>query len=149
MKKILYIDMDNVLVNFASAFPKLSSEILTEYDSRLDDIPDIFSLMEPMPGAVEAFKELSEKFDTYILSTSPWANPSAWSDKLIWVKNYLGPSANKRLILSHHKNLNAGDFLIDDRTKNGVNEFKGEHLHFGTPKFPDWNAVVAYLDQRT
>ena len=148
MKKILYIDMDNVLVNFASAFPKLSSEILTEYDSRLDDIPDIFSLMEPIPGAVEAFKELSEKFDTYILSTSPWANPSAWSDKLIWVKNYLGPSANKRLILSHHKNLNAGDFLIDDRTKNGVNEFKGEHLHFGTPKFPDWNAVVAYLDQR-
>ena len=141
--------MDNVLVNFASAFPKLSSEILTEYDSRLDDIPDIFSLMEPIPGAVEAFKELSEKFDTYILSTSPWANPSAWSDKLIWVKNYLGPSANKRLILSHHKNLNAGDFLIDDRIKNGVNEFKGEHLHFGTSKFPDWNAVVAYLDQRT
>ena len=141
--------MDNVLVDFASAFPKLSSEILTEYDSRLDDVPDIFSLMEPMPGAVEAFKELSEKFDTYILSTSPWANPSAWSDKLIWVKNYLGPSANKRLILSHHKNLNSGDFLIDDRTKNGVNEFKGEHLHFGTPKFPDWNAVVDYLDQRT
>ena len=141
--------MDNVLVNFASAFPKLSSEILTEYDSRLDDIPDIFSLMEPMPGAVEAFKELSEKFDTYILSTSPWANPSAWSDKLIWVKNYLGPSANKRLILSHHKNLNVGDFLIDDRTKNGVNEFKGEHLHFCTPKFPDWNSVVDYLDKRT
>ena len=149
MKKILYIDMDNVLVDFASSFPKLSSEILAEYDSRLDDVPDIFSLMEPMPGAVEAFKELSEKFDTYILSTSPWANPSAWSDKLIWVKNYLGPSANKRLILSHHKNLNAGDFLIDDRTKNGVNEFKGEHLHFGTQKFPDWNSVVAYLDQRT
>jgi 5'(3')-deoxyribonucleotidase len=141
--------MDNVLVDFASAFPKLSSEILTEYDSRLDDVPDIFSLMEPMPGAVEAFKELSEKFDTYILSTSPWANPSAWSDKLIWVKNYLGPSANKRLILSHHKNLNAGDFLIDDRIKNGVNEFKGEHLHFGTSKFPDWNSVVDYLDQRT
>ena len=141
--------MDNVLVDFASSFPKLSSEILAEYDSRLDDVPDIFSLMEPMPGAVEAFKELSEKFDTYILSTSPWANPSAWSDKLIWVKNYLGPSANKRLILSHHKNLNAGDFLIDDRTKNGVNEFKGEHLHFGTPKFPDWNSVVDYLNQRT
>ena len=140
--------MDNVLVDFASAFPKLSNEILTEYDSRLDDVPDIFSLMEPMPGAVEAFKELSEKFDTYILSTSPWANPSAWSDKLIWVKNYLGPSANKRLILSHHKNLNAGDFLIDDRIKNGVNEFKGEHLHFGTSKFPDWNAVVDYLEQK-
>ena len=54
--------MDNVLVDFASAFPKLSSEILAEYESRFDDIPDIFSLMEPMPGAVEAFKELSEKY---------------------------------------------------------------------------------------
>jgi 5'-nucleotidase len=148
-KKILYIDMDNVLVDFASAFPKLSSKILAEYDSRLDDVPDIFSLMEPMPGAVEAFKELSKKFDTYILSTAPWANPSAWSDKLIWVKHYLGPSANKRLILSHNKNLNAGDFLVDDRTKNGVNEFKGKHLHFGTSDFPDWNSVLDYLDKRT
>lgn len=147
-KKILYIDMDNVLVNFASAFPKLSSETLAEYDSRLDDIPNIFSLMEPMPGAVEAFKQLSHKFDTYILSTAPWANPSAWSDKLIWVKNYLGPNANKRLILSHNKNLNAGDFLVDDRTKNGVNEFKGEHLHFGTLDFPDWNSVLLYLNTR-
>ena len=148
MKKTLYIDMDNVLVDFASALPKLSREILAEYDSRLDDVPDIFSLMKPMPGAVEAFKELSEKFDTYILSTSPWANPSAWSDKLLWVKQYLGPNAKKRLILSHHKNLNAGDFLVDDRTKNGANEFNGEHLHFGTPKFPDWNAVVDYLNQK-
>ena len=140
--------MDNVLVDFASAFTKLSSKILAEYDSRLDDVPDIFSLMEPLPGAVESFKELTEKFDTYILSTSPWENPSAWSDKLVWVKNYLGPNANKRLILSHHKNLNAGDFLIGDRTKNGVNEFKGEHLHFGTPMFPDWKAVVDYLNQK-
>jgi 5'-nucleotidase len=86
MKKILYIDMDNVLVDFTSAFPKLSSEILHEYESRLDDVPDIFSLMEPMPGAIKAFDVLSKQFDTYILSTSPWANPSAWSDKLFWVK---------------------------------------------------------------
>jgi 5'-nucleotidase len=149
MKKILYIDMDNVLVDFTSAFPKLSSEKLNEYESRLDDVPDIFSLMEPMPGAIEAFKLLSKKFDTYILSTSPWANPSAWSDKLIWVKKYLGLSAEKRLILSHHKNLNAGDFLIDDRTKNGASEFMGEHIHFGTLKFPDWESVIGYLEDKS
>ena len=145
MNKILYIDMDNVLVDFESAFPELSEDILAEYDSRLDEVPGIFSLMKPMQGALEAFNELSEIFDTYILSTSPWENPSAWSDKLIWVKKHLGPNAHKRLILSHHKNLNAGHFLVDDRLKNGADKFQGEHLHFGTSKFPDWDAVLAYL----
>lgn len=29
--RLLYIDMDNVLVDFVSAFPSLSPQILTEY----------------------------------------------------------------------------------------------------------------------
>ena len=104
--------------------------------------------MDPIPGAIAAYEELATMFDTYILSTAPWGNPSAWSDKLLWVKDYLGKSAYKRLILSHHKNLNDGDFLVDDRLKNGVDRFKGEHIHFATPKFPDWETVVHYLRAR-
>ena len=145
---ILYIDMDNVLVDFPSAFKKLNKETLTEYEGRLDEVPGIFSLMEPLEGAVDAFEILATSFDTYILSTAPWGNPSAWSDKLLWVQKHLGPTAHKRLILSHHKNLNSGDFLIDDRTKNGAGEFGGEHIHFGTDKFLDWKTVVQYLQQK-
>jgi len=145
MKKILYIDMDNVLVNFPSAFKKLSQETLDQYEKNRDDIDGIFSLMEPMPGAVEAFEKLSEKYETYILSTAPWDNPSAWTDKLLWVKKHLGESAYKRLILTHHKNLNSGDYLVDDRTKNGADKFKGEHIHFGEDNFPDWDVVLEYL----
>ena len=104
--------------------------------------------MHPMPGAVAVFTELSALFDVYILSTSPWANPSAWSDKLCWVKAYLGEPAHKRLILTHHKNLNVGDYLIDDRTKHGVHDFSGEHIHFGTEGFPDWQKVMEYLRPR-
>ena len=137
--------MDNVLVDFPSAFSKLPKDIMVEYKDDLDEIPDIFSLMEPMPGAINAFNQLSELYDTYILSTAPWENPSAWSDKLLWVKRYLGPNAHKRLILSHNKNLNAGHYLIDDRLKNGADKFQGEHLHFGEAEFPDWDAVLAYL----
>ncbi len=147
MKKVLYIDMDNVLVDFPSAFSALSQDVLKAYEDRLDEVPGIFSLMEPVSGAIDAFSKLAEIFDTYILSTSPWENPSAWSDKLIWVKTHLDNHAYKRLILSHHKNLNIGDYLIDDRLKNGVDKFQGEHIHFGSNKFPDWDTVVRHLIQ--
>ena len=143
--KILYVDMDNVLVDFPSAFPQLSDALLEKYADNKDDIPGIFSLMQPLDGAIDAYKKLSNRYDTYILSTAPWDNPSAWSDKLIWVKTYLGTHAHKRLILSHNKNLNSGDYLIDDRLKNGAAAFKGEHIHFGTLKFPGWQSVLSYL----
>ena len=146
--KILYIDMDNVLVDFQSGIDRLPREIVAEYEGRLDEVHGIFSLMSPMAGAIEAFEKLCLDFDTYILSTAPWENPSAWSDKLHWVKKHLGKNAYKRLVLSHHKHLNAGDFLIDDRTKNGADRFTGEHIHFGTDKFPDWSSVVAYLQHK-
>ena len=145
MKRILYVDMDNVLVDFPSGISRISIELRSKYEDRLDEVPGIFSLMDPLKGAIESYKKLSHKFDTYILSTAPWKNSSGWSDKNEWVKKYLGDVAYKRLILSHHKNLNYGDYLIDDRLANGANLFKGEHIHFGSDKFPDWGSVCSYL----
>jgi len=144
-KKILYFDMDNVLVDFPSAFPKMDPKLFDEFKGKLDEIPGIFSLMEPLEGALEAHEILSTKFDTYLLSTAPWENSSAWADKNEWVKRYLGKSAYKRLILSHNKHLNIGDYLIDDRTANGTAQFTGEHIHFGSDKFPNWGSVLRYL----
>ena len=117
--------MDNVLVDFPSGISKIPKELKSEYEDRLDEVPGIFSLMEPIKGAIESYKQLSKKYDTYILSTAPWKNSSGWSDKNEWVKKYLGDFAHKRLILSHHKNLNYGDYLIDDRLANGANLLKG------------------------
>ena len=144
-KEILYFDMDNVLVDFQSGIDQLDEATLKAYAGRLDDVPSIFSKMKPLPGAVEAFNFLAEHYEVYILSTAPWNNPSAWSDKLNWVKRYLGANGYKRLILTHHKDLNKGAYLIDDRTKHGVLNFEGEFIHFGSPRFPDWQSVVEYL----
>ena len=145
MKKILYVDMDNVLVDFESAVVDLYRYERDKYEGRYDAVPGIFARMEPMPDAIESFILLSDYFDTYILSTGPWKNPSAWTDKLIWVQTHLGEHAYKRLILSHHKNLNTGDYLIDDRTANGAGQFSGEHILFGSKRFPDWKSVLDYL----
>lgn len=149
-RKVQYVDMDNVLVDFPTAFARVPADVFAKYqqEDRLDEIPGIFALMDPVADSINSYNDLAEIFDTYILSTSPWENPTAWSDKLQWVKRHLGRSAYKRMILSHHKNLNAGHFLIDDRTKNGVELFAGEHIHFKTPTFPDWPTVVRYLRDR-
>jgi len=144
-KKILYIDMDNVLVDFKSALVIQPKEILEKYSGIEDDIPNLFSQMQPMKDAIESFNKLSKMYDTYILSTAPWKNPTAWCDKLEWVKKHLGDAAYKRLIISHHKNLNKGDYLIDDRIKNGAAEFEGELILFGSERFPNWQSVCAYL----
>lgn len=144
-RKTVYVDMDNVLVDFESGINALSDSVKDKYAGRLDEVPHIFSMMKPYEGALDAIERLKEKYDIYILSTAPWNNPTAWSDKLEWVQRYFGKTFHKRLILSHHKNLNKGDYLIDDRTKNGASGFEGELLLFGSERFPDWAKVVEYL----
>jgi len=70
---------------------------------RLDEVPGLFATMPPMPGAIDTYENLA----------------------------HLGKSARERLILSHHKRLNRGDFLADDRTRNGADRFEGRLLLFG------------------
>ena len=105
--------------------------------------------MKPMSGAIEAVHKLSEHYEVFILSTAPWLNSTAWSDKLELIHKYFGKDEKnplyKRVILSHHKDLLRGDYLIDDRTKNGAADFKGELLLFGSNEYPDWQAILNKL----
>lgn len=48
--------MDNVLVDFKSGIAKLSSDVIAEYGDNLDDVPGIFSLMEPMPDCFNSVR---------------------------------------------------------------------------------------------
>jgi len=107
--------------------------------------PEIFHNAPPMPGAVAAFRQLAQKHNVYILSTAPWDNPEAWMAKRLWVEKHLGSEAYKRLILSHNKGLLMGDYLIDDRTVNGVTEFEGTHIHFGSTDIPDWDTALELI----
>lgn len=144
-KKRLYFDMDGVLVDFESGLAEISDEVKEEYKGHIDEIPGLFQKMKPIPGAIEAARLLAKHYDVYILSTSPWNNPTAASDKIAWVKRYMDDIFHKRVIITHHKELLIGDYLIDDRSKNGAEEFTGEWLQMGSKRFPDMQAILEYL----
>lgn len=146
-KKIMYLDMDGVLVDiFKACETKYGKESVSKIGDLLDEDPELFFEAEPMAGAIEAYNKLIEVFDVYLLTSSPWKSMGATEAKQRWVMKYLGASADKRIIVSHNKNLMIGDYLIDDRTANGAGEFKGELIQFGTEKYPDWNSVLNYLN---
>ena len=162
MIQIIYIDMDGVLVDFESAYGLITPEEKKQYnpcgkaekDADYDEIPNIYSKMLPLNGAIDAYKQLSsdERFKVYILSTAPWGNPSAWSDKLEWVKEYLGEKAKKTLILSHNKQLNFSEnaYLIDDKDieKTGQRYWKEKNrlIHFGEKgDYKNWAEVLKFF----
>ncbi len=144
-KKRIYFDMDGVLVDFESGLAKVDEATKEQYKGKLDEIPGLFALMDPIAGAAEVVRLLARNYDLFILTTSPWNNPTAASDKIEWVKKHLDDIFHKRVIITHRKDLLEGDYLIDDRGKNGASEFKGEWIKFGSEQFPDWETILKYL----
>lgn len=141
--------MDGVLVDYKNGFAYASVHELEVVRNDLARIPGIFSRLDPMPGAVEAVTLLAKQYECHVLSTAPWENSSAWTDKVNWIFKYFGNDHKspffKRINITHDKGMFSGDYLIDDRTKHGVLGFTGEWLEFGSERFPDWNTVLDYL----
>ena len=136
-KKILHVDMDGVVADYWNA----------EYNKLFKDYKEkgFFRGLPEMEGMRDALTKLEQKYDIFFLTTAPWSSPRAWKEKREWVEDKFGDQFKKKIIMTHRKDMIYGDYLIDDRTANGASQFKGEHLHFGTSKFPDWASVVKYL----
>ena len=156
-KKIVYIDMDGVLVDLGKAFDKfftLHPYLKERYKDNHDHIQGIFRNAPPMEGAIEAVKKLNEsgKYELFIATSAPWGNPQSLTDKRFWLEDYFGNIFHKRLFTTHRKDLLVGDYLIDDRKKNGAGEFRGEHLQFGVNyednkvgPYPTWDSILKKL----
>jgi 5'-nucleotidase len=137
-RKIIYIDMDGVVADYLA-------NVGDRHPDLVCDIPGYFLDLPVIDFSREAFNFLNRHFDVYFLSTPVWDNPSSYTEKRIWIGNTFGEAAEKKLILSHNKGLFYGHYLIDDRRVNGVEEFAGEHIHFGTPPFSGWESVLTYI----
>ena len=96
-------------------------EGLTDEEAMVVD--NVFNTMsyrnlEPIEGAIEAYKKTVEAGFHVSIVTSPWwDNPTCLQDKADWVAEHLGEDARRNMILSGDKTRVIGDYLIDDKPK--------------------------------
>ena len=145
-KKIIYIDMDDTIVKFKEAWNK-----------HKEDFPDIkypqsmkgfFFSLEPIEDSIETINWLIEqdKFEVFFLTAPSIKNRECYSEKRDTIEKFFGEEMLNNLIISPRKDLNKGDFLIDDCNKGkGQDKFKGKLIHFGTDQFPNWKIIKDFF----
>ncbi|XP_019398075.1 PREDICTED: 5'(3')-deoxyribonucleotidase, cytosolic type [Crocodylus porosus] len=107
----------------------LADKIVSVYES-----PGFFLGLDPIPGAIEAMKEMIQMKDTEVfICTSPLRKyDPCIPEKYKWVEKHLGPEFVDRLILTRDKTIVSADLLFDDKdTIQGVEPNPSwEHILF-------------------
>lgn len=146
--KILYVDMDGVVADFDKGVQALEPGMIWDrenVDRVCEANPTVFRSLPDIEGGIEAVLKLKTRYEILFLSTPMWNVPQSYMDKRLWLQHKFGNWANKRLVLTHRKDLAIGDYLIDDRLTNGSENFKGEHIHYGQSPYENWEKVLNYL----
>lgn len=106
----------------------------TEVRSIITDIvnePGFFYNLNPIPGALEAFKLLSSLPINFFICTASVLTPTCVAEKNAWVERYLGHEATKRLMICPDKTVVQARYLIDDKPQvTGCTKPTWEHLIF-------------------
>lgn len=137
-------DMDGVLCNYLQRWKEVSQRF-PDLDYPQSQI-GFFSRLDPIDGALAAVKKIKDYgYQCYILTRPSIKNIHCYTEKAEWIREYLGEDMVENLIIACDKSLVIGDYLIDDVDIHGQDKFSGEHIHFGTEQFPDWESVVNYL----
>ncbi len=135
--------MDGVMCNFyGAALKRMQRQPKIKYPQSEFGF---FTDLDPIEGAIEAYKLLDTIYDVRILTRPSPMNIGCYSEKAFWVKKYLGFEAQEKMVLSCDKSIVKGDYLIDDTTNAKQEEFEGVFIKFGSHEYPDWKSVLKFL----
>lgn len=76
--------------------------------------PDFFIDLEPLPGAIEGFRQLQNAGHEMLICSSPSPSPMSAAEKLAWLHRHLPEFPRKYVMLGHQKHWLKADILIDD-----------------------------------
>lgn len=133
-KPTIYFDMDGVLADMRGYMDSHGIKYNPDgvYDITVDQkmwddiraIPHFYDKLEPLPGSIELFKKLSEKYDCQILTAVPkekWNIDTARDDKISWAMRYLGDDVKINTVYRPEKKdfvKGKQSILVDDLPKN-------------------------------
>ena len=148
--KIVFIDLDGVLVDFNSGLgypPDCINECGQPWYSDPKEMYEkgFFENLNTLPLAIESVSKLLSEYNVEVhIASKPVPNGYCASEKYLWVAKYL-PALLKRTHLLQEKGLLLGDYLIDDDLR-WKDKFKGTLIHFNTsdPK-ESWERVFETL----
>jgi 5'-nucleotidase len=140
-RKVIAVDMDNTICDF-----------ITPYNKALKAEPGIiypqsqygfFAKLVPIPGATRALRQLMVNgFEVHIVTRPSIYNPLCYTEKRVWVEEYLGLHMCEYFTITTHKHRFIADYLIDDTLWPG---FIGEQILYGQEPFDDWSKVIRYI----
>ena len=145
-KKVLLIDMDEVLADF-SGFFRCRDYKKYKYNPPEMYEKDFFKDLLPIRGSLEAIRRLlqSEKFDIWICTQPVSVSPISYMEKSQWIWSWL-PELGHKIIMTQNKDMVKCDYLIDDNPK-WEEGCQGEFILFNRDEHPKkvWREIVESL----
>ncbi len=140
-REVVFVDLDKVLFDYEGAWLRdIAANPKIQYPQA---IYKFYENLEPLPNAVDSIHFLDKiGYEVFPATRQSAKNPLCYTEKAVSVEKHLGFKYAEKLFIAPDKTLLIGDYLIDDNIWEG---FKGEMIHFGSPRFPNWGAVVDYM----
>lgn len=152
-KKILFIVLDDVVVDFSEEINKRVRNWVCLNESEKEDVlkkiiqkePHFYRNLLLVDSAKECIHNLSNYYDIFFISSPYFDIPTFYTDSRILVEKHFGEDFRKKIIISFRKDLHIGHYLIDSNLNNGSEKFISELLLFGGDKFKSWTNIENYL----
>lgn len=151
-KKIVFVDMDGVLVNFwgSTKTTRIECKAKEQYPPEMF-VKGFFRNLKPNPGSKEfvALMDSSPHYELHIASTPSSKNLWSATEKMECVEEHFPTLLREKTHLIQDKGLLLGDYLIDDYREKWEPVFKGTFIWFDelNPK-KSWENAINILADR-
>jgi 5'(3')-deoxyribonucleotidase len=147
MKKIVYVDMDDTIADFAG-HPHFMGEAPNELSVSKMYEPGFFLSLGVIPGAHEGVRALIRMgFDVQILTQPVAESPHSYLEKAQWIGKHF-PDLIFKIHMTQDKGQFTGDFLVDDNEKKWKEKFEksgGKFIWFNHKEPNYWEKVIDQL----